>query len=55
MWDEVCKLTETQVVETNLNAYKNMCKFEEDFEEIRADFGLQILDQLLQELVDQLA
>lgn len=55
MWDEVCKLTETQVVETNLNAYKNMCKFEEDFEEISADFGLQILDQLLQELVDQLA
>ncbi|XP_011032107.1 PREDICTED: uncharacterized protein LOC105131041 [Populus euphratica] len=55
MWDEVCKLTETQVVETNLNAYKNMCKFEEDFEEISADFGVQILDQLLQELVDQLA
>lgn len=55
MWDEVCKLTETQVVETNLNAHKNMCKFEEDFEEISADFGLQILDQLLQELVDQLA
>ncbi|KAJ6895652.1 hypothetical protein NC651_022000 [Populus alba x Populus x berolinensis] len=55
MWDEVCKLTETQVVEANLNAHKNMCKFEEDFEEISADFGLQILDQLLQELVDQLA
>lgn len=55
MWDEVCKLTETQVVETNLNAHKYMCKFEEDFEEISADFGLQILDQLLQELVDQLA
>ncbi|KAG5238361.1 transcriptional regulator ATRX protein [Salix suchowensis] len=55
MWDEVCKLTETQVVETNLNARKNMCKFEEDLEEISAEFGLQILDQLLQELVDQLA
>ena len=55
MWDEVCKLTETQVVETNSNARKNMCKFEEDLEEISAEFGLQILDQLLQELVDQLA
>lgn len=55
MWDEVCKLTETQVVETNLNARKNTCKFEEDLEEISAEFGLQILDQLLQELVDQLA
>uniref|UniRef100_A0A6N2L1R2 DUF3741 domain-containing protein n=1 Tax=Salix viminalis TaxID=40686 RepID=A0A6N2L1R2_SALVM len=55
MWDEVCKLTETQVVETNLNARKNTCKSEEDLEEISAEFGLQILDQLLQELVDQLA
>ncbi|KAF9675482.1 hypothetical protein SADUNF_Sadunf09G0036800 [Salix dunnii] len=55
MWDEVCKLTETQVVEKNLNAHKDVCKFEEDLEEISADFGLQILDQLLQELVDQLA
>jgi len=43
MWGEVCKLTETLVVETNWNAYKNICKFEE----ISADFGLQILDQLL--------
>ncbi|CAK7331186.1 unnamed protein product [Dovyalis caffra] len=56
MWGEVGKLTETQVVETNWNiAHKNICKIEEDFEEISADFGLQILDQLLQELVDQLA
>lgn len=55
MWDEVCKLTETQVVETNLNARKNTCKLEGDLEEISAECGLQILDQLLQELVDQLA
>jgi len=45
MWGEACKLTETLVVETNWNAYKNICKFEE----ISADFGLQILDQLLQD------
>ncbi|KAH8520214.1 hypothetical protein H0E87_001616 [Populus deltoides] len=44
MWGEACKLTETLVVETNWNAYKNICKFEE----ISADFGLQTLDQLLQ-------
>lgn len=53
LWGDICRLAEAQVVESNWIS-KKIWTFE-DFEDIGADFGLQILDQLLEELVDQLA
>lgn len=52
LWGEICKLAEMDMMQCNC-MYKGKYKLG-DFEEIGADFGLQILDQLLFELVDQL-
>ncbi|KAM7496438.1 hypothetical protein LguiA_020852 [Lonicera macranthoides] len=52
LWGEICKLAEKDMMQCNCR-YKGKYKLE-DYEEIGEDFGLQILDQLLFELVDQL-
>ncbi|KAK9280678.1 hypothetical protein L1049_014376 [Liquidambar formosana] len=52
MWGEICRLVGGEMMESN-RICKEMWKVE-DFEHIGADFGVQILDQLLNELVDLL-
>ncbi|KAJ9146808.1 hypothetical protein P3X46_029033 [Hevea brasiliensis] len=52
MWSEICKLAEAQLLESN-STYEKIWK-SKDVEDIGADLGMQILDQLLEELVDQL-
>lgn len=52
LWGEICQLAGAELMESNW-LYKEIKKHEE-FEDLGADFGLQILDGLLQELVDHL-
>ncbi|XP_031271219.1 uncharacterized protein LOC116129629 [Pistacia vera] len=51
--DQIYKMTDGEVAESNWLHRKNMMRHE-DFEEISADLGSQILDQSLDELVHQL-
>ncbi|EEF36774.1 uncharacterized protein LOC8286465 [Ricinus communis] len=53
MWGEICQLAEAQVIDS-IWTQQRAWKFQ-DFEDISADFGLQILNELFDELVDQLA
>ncbi|XP_043724174.1 uncharacterized protein LOC122671142 [Telopea speciosissima] len=51
-WGEIYKLAEEELVCSNWNS-KEILKLE-DFEEIGIEFGLQIVDQLLYEIIDEL-
>ncbi|XP_059660877.1 uncharacterized protein LOC132307201 isoform X2 [Cornus florida] len=54
LWCEICKMAEQELKETKWE-YREMWKLQ-DFEEDKvADFGFQIFEELLNELVDQLA
>ncbi|KAJ9698695.1 hypothetical protein PVL29_007655 [Vitis rotundifolia] len=52
MWVEICRLAGGEMMESSW-LHKEIKKHE-DFEDLGADFGLHILDELLQELVDHL-
>lgn len=52
MWVEICRLAGGEMMESSW--LYNEIKKHEDFEDLGADFGLHILDGLLQELVDHL-
>ncbi|XP_057955143.1 uncharacterized protein LOC131149086 [Malania oleifera] len=52
MWDEICKLIAGDMMGSNW-AFEKLMKLE-DFEDVGVNLGLQVLDQLLEELVDQL-
>ena len=52
LWGEACRLVGGEMMESSW-LYKEIKKHE-DFEYLGADFGLQILDELLQELVHNL-
>ncbi|KAA8543725.1 hypothetical protein F0562_022098 [Nyssa sinensis] len=51
-WSEICKMAGRDIMESSWT-YREVWKFE-DFEDIGADFGLQILEQLLNELAEQI-
>ena len=51
LWSEICKLSEREVTFLNWVS-RNNSNFQ-DFEDIGQDLGLQILNELLEELVDQ--
>lgn len=53
LWGEMCMLVGGEMMESSW-LYKEISKHE-DFEYHGADFGLQILDELLQELVHNLS
>ena len=48
-WDAICKMIEAEVAKSSW-----LCSKNEDLEDMTADFGSKILDQLLDELVVQL-
>lgn len=50
LWEEICRLAEGDMSESKW-AFREMLKLE-DFEEVGAEIGVRILDQLLNELVD---
>ncbi|KAK3019281.1 hypothetical protein RJ639_004230 [Escallonia herrerae] len=52
MWGKICNLAETETRQSNW-MYREVWKLE-DFQEVGSAFGLEILDQMLVELVDQL-
>ncbi|KAF5930805.1 hypothetical protein HYC85_031678 [Camellia sinensis] len=52
MWNESCKMAEEAMMESNW-VYRELWKIE-DFKGVGVEFGLQILETLLGELVDQL-
>ncbi|THG06676.1 uncharacterized protein LOC114287211 [Camellia sinensis] len=52
MWNESCKMAEEAMMESNW-VYRELWKVE-DFKGVGVEFGLQILETLLGELVDQL-
>ncbi|KAK3035464.1 hypothetical protein RJ639_032889 [Escallonia herrerae] len=52
MWGEICNLAETETRQSNC-MYREGWKLE-DFQEVCSALGLEILDQMLVELVDQL-
>ncbi|XP_042487593.1 uncharacterized protein LOC122067815 [Macadamia integrifolia] len=52
LWGGICKLAEENLVGSNWIS-KEMSKLEE-FEEIGIEFGLQIVDQLVNEIIDEL-
>nr|XP_011460959.1 PREDICTED: uncharacterized protein LOC105350503 isoform X2 [Fragaria vesca subsp. vesca] len=53
--DEICSLTEAELVGSNWSVHKGIWNNHEGFAGIVADFESQILGQLIEELVDQLA
>lgn len=53
LWDEICKLAEGDMIESKW-AFREMLKLE-DFEDVGAEIGVGVLDQLLNELVDELS
>ena len=48
-WDVICRMIEAEVAKSSW-----LCSKNEDLEDMTADFGSKILDQLLDELVVQL-